>query len=120
MARDQSLEAASAHHPRPYRPLIIRIGLLLIVLAFAAWLRRPDGNLHLIFPEAPGDAILIETPRGEYVLIDGGTDPAMVAHTLGRRLPFWRRNLAIVVLTLPDPRHLAGQIAALQRYRAGR
>jgi hypothetical protein len=43
----------------------------------------------------------------------------MLANLLGRRLPFWRRSLAGIVLTIPDSYHLPGQIAALQRYHVG-
>jgi hypothetical protein len=117
MASDNLREAAGPR--RGYYSLVIRLGILAAVLAAAAWLRRPDGNLHLIFPEVPGDAILIQSPHGEYTLIDGGADPAMLANLLGQRLPFWRRSLAGIVLTIPDSRHLPGQIAAFQRYRVG-
>src|SRR5207237_7278804 len=73
----------------------------------------------VVFLETKGDAALIQTPAGGYVLIDGGADPTALATGLGRRMPFWRRTLDVVVLTSRDSMHLPGQIAALARYRAG-
>jgi beta-lactamase superfamily II metal-dependent hydrolase len=96
-------------------------GLLLAVLAVLAMLglrARPDGRLHVYFLSTPGDAVLIRGPQGGFVLIDGGSDPALLALELGQRLPFWRRSLDAVVLTRPDGQRLPGVVAALTRYRA--
>lgn len=93
--------------------------MLLSVLVLLAWRAWPDGRLHVVFFDTPGDAVLIQSPDGGYVLIDGGADPAALAAALGRRLPFWRRSLDAVVLTVPDGRRLPGQIAALARYHTG-
>ena len=101
----------------PRRKLIIQVTIVVAALALLAWRARPDGRLHVIFFETKGDAALIETPDGRYVLLDGGGDPAALAAALGRRLPFWRRTLDMAILTLPDGKHLPGQIAALARYR---
>src|SRR5262245_44664027 len=104
--------------PNPRRKLIIQILILVAALALLAWHARPDGRLHVVFLETKGDAALIETPDGRYVLLDGGGDPAALAAALGRRLPFWRRTLDMAILTLPDGKRLPGQVAALARYRA--
>lgn len=99
------------------RPLLI---LLLSALALLglAWPTRPNGYLHVFFLDTRGDAILIQSPRGEHVLIDGGADPVRLALHLGRRLPFWKRTLDAVILTRGDNQRLPGQVAALARYRA--
>lgn len=107
---------------QPSRPLWRRLappGLCLLLLIAAAWLQRPDGRLHVTVLPTAGDAVLIQTPAGRFVLIDGGSDPAMLALLLGRELPFWRRDLLATVLTAADGLRLPGQVAALARYRAG-
>jgi hypothetical protein len=104
--------------PPPWLRLAAPALCLLLLLA-AAWLQRPDGRLHLMLLPAPGDAMLIQTPAGRFVLIDGGRDPAMLAMLLGRELPFWRRDLLAAVLTRADGQRLPGQVAAVARYRAG-
>ena len=99
--------------------IALLIGALGIVLATLAWWQWPDGRLHIFFLETPGDAVLVQTPQRGFVLIDGGADPTALATLLGRRLPFWQRDLDAVVLTLPDAQRLPGQLAALTRYHAG-
>lgn len=71
----------------------------------------------MTFLAVPGDAIVIQSPAGRFVLIDGGSDPLALATHLGSHLPFWQRKLAAVLLTQADGRRLPGQVAALARYR---
>lgn len=94
------------------------VGALLVVLAGVFWHTRTDGRLRIFFLDTPGDAVLIQTPAGGFVLIDGGEDPSELALHLGRALPFWERRLVAVVLTRAERARLPGQVAALARYRA--
>jgi len=110
---------SDAASPSRYRKTFLQLALLAVALLALAWRARPDGRLHVIFLETKGDAALIQTPAGGYVLIDGGADPAALTAALGRHLPFWRRTLDAIVLTSPASTHLPGQVAALARYRAG-
>ena len=103
----------------PGRRLAIQAAILALILALLAWRAWPSHQLRVIFLETKGDAALIQTPSGGYVLIDGGSDPAALSAALGRQLPFWQRTLDLVVLTAADGAHLPGQVAALARYRAG-
>jgi beta-lactamase superfamily II metal-dependent hydrolase len=98
--------------------LATQFGILAAALLLLAWRSWPDGRLHVLFLAAGGDAALIQTPAGGYVLIDGGSDPAALVAALGRRMPYWQRNLDAVVLTSSDGRQLPGQIAVLARYHA--
>ncbi|MGB9753444.1 ComEC/Rec2 family competence protein [Roseiflexus castenholzii] len=97
-----------------------RVGLIIAALLGIAWTQRPDGRLHVFLPALTGDAALVQTPDGRYLLIDGGADPDALVAALGRRLPFWQRELALVVVTSPDGQRLLGQVAVLERYRAQR
>lgn len=102
--------------PPPILRLVFALAALALLLAVVAWRAQPDGNLHVFFLDTPGDAVLIQTPRGRYALIDGGSDPATLALHLGQQMPFWQRTLAAVVLTQADHGRLPGQVAALRRY----
>lgn len=102
----------------PWRTLALQLSLLAVVLAALAWRARPDSALRVVFIEGRGDAALIQTPAGGFVLLDGGGDPAALAGALGRHLPFWRRSLDAVVLSNGSAAPLAGQVAALARYPA--
>jgi beta-lactamase superfamily II metal-dependent hydrolase len=110
------------HKPSALRRTWLRLALIsgsaALLVAVLAWLQRPDGYLHVFFFDTPGDAILIQTPGGEHILIDGGADPVLLPLHLGQTLPFWKRTLDAVVLTRSDDQRLPGQIAALARYRA--
>jgi competence protein ComEC len=91
------------------------VGTLLVWLALLA---LPDGRLHVAFLDVgQGDAILITTPAGRQILIDGGPSPTALAWRLGQELPFWDRSLDVLVNTHPDADHLAGLPPLLQRYQ---
>ena len=47
-----------------------------------------------------GDGILIETPSGRQVLIDGGASPQALFAELGEVMPFWDREIDLLLLTL--------------------
>ncbi len=75
---------------------------------------RPDGQLHIIFCDVgQGDAILVKTPSGQTMLIDGGPD-RKVLDCLGKYLPFWQRNLTVAVMTHPQADHMTGFVEVFQ------
>ncbi|NMC51504.1 MBL fold metallo-hydrolase [Candidatus Kuenenbacteria bacterium] len=62
-----------------------------------------------------GDAILIETPGGAQILLDGGEGQAVLAK-LGKYLPMTDRTIELMVLSHPHSDHLDGLIEVLKRY----
>ncbi len=62
-----------------------------------------------------GDGILIRTPTGETIIIDGGPDSTIVSK-LGRNLPFYDHTIDLMVLTHPHADHIAGLVELLARY----
>lgn len=66
-----------------------------------------------------GDAVLVRTPAGHVILIDGGPNPSAVLSALGRRLGPMERTLTLAVLTGADQPRLAGAVAAAERYAVG-
>ncbi|MEX0918071.1 MAG: MBL fold metallo-hydrolase [Candidatus Paceibacterota bacterium] len=62
-----------------------------------------------------GDAILIETPDGVEVLIDGGRNRGVLAE-LARALGPFDRTIDMVVATHPDADHIGGLVPVLERY----
>jgi competence protein ComEC len=90
------------------------------VLAWLAVAQLPDGRLHVAFLDVgQGDAILITTPRGQQVLVDGGPSPAALTSALGDEMPFWDRSLDLVIMTHADADHLTGLVEVLNRFQVG-
>jgi len=88
----------------------------LTALFFWQWLKFDDGRLHLIFCDVgQGDAILMRKNNFE-VLIDGGPDKKVLS-CLSQNMPFWDKELEIVVLTHPQADHLNGLIPVLEQYQ---
>jgi competence protein ComEC len=95
--------------------------LPLLVVAILVWsvaLTMPDGKLHVSFLDVgQGDAILIQTPNGQDILIDGGPDPQKINLELSKKLPFWDRTIDLVICTQPQADHITGLVEVLQRYK---
>lgn len=67
---------------------------LLVVLIWRAALSLPDGKLHITFLDVgASDAVLIQTPTGENVLINGGESLSRLSSQLGGRLSLFERKL---------------------------
>lgn len=89
---------------------------LVAILVFLAVLSAPDGKLHLIFCDVgQGDGILVITPTGNQILIDGGPNNRILS-CLGKKMPFWDREIEAIVLTHPQNDHLTGLIEVLKRF----
>ncbi len=101
--------------------LKILIGLLMIVLIvwFLVLNQRPGRILETDFLNVgQGDSILIKTPRGQTMLIDGGPDNK-VLEKLGKYLQPLQKRIDIIVLTHPHADHVSGLIEILRRYSVG-
>ncbi len=62
-----------------------------------------------------GDSILIKTPFGQNILIDGGADNTVITR-LGENLPFWDRTIDLMVLSHPHDDHVNGLNDVIKRY----
>ncbi len=97
-------------------------GLLGMLSVAALWIAPalPDQKLHVYFLDiGQGDGILIETPSGRQMLIDGGKDAQQLFDQLAAVLPWWDRRVDVVLLTHPDGDHMWAQESLTQRYEVG-
>jgi competence protein ComEC len=91
--------------------------LMVAILVWSVALTTPDGKLHVSFLDVgQGDAMLIQTPSGQNILIDGGPDSQKINLALGQNLPFWDRTIDLVVCTQPQADHVTGLVEVLRRY----
>jgi len=92
--------------------------LLIVILVWSVVLTMPDNKLHVSFLDVgQGDAILIQTPNHQNILIDGGPDPQKINLELSKKLPFWDRTIDLIISTQPQADHITGLVEALQRYK---
>jgi competence protein ComEC len=98
------------------RPLPTGAGLVAVLLAISV-VSRPDGLLHItVLDIGQGDSILVEAPDGTTMLVDGGPDPELALRRLGEHLPFFDREIDIVVLTHAHQDHVAGLVDVVDRF----
>ncbi len=128
-AATKQLSAALLYNVRMDRqPLSMRAALLMIItfVVIAVWLPEvvrtkwleKDCNCLLVsfLDVGQGDAILIKTPDGFEMLVDGGRDSS-VLRELTKQRPFFDKKIDVVVSTHPDLDHVAGLVDVLNRYQ---
>jgi competence protein ComEC len=92
--------------------------LIAAILLWVAVLNTPDDKLHVsILDVGQGDAILVQTPSHQNILIDGGPSPRAIDLELSKKLPFWDRTVDLVILTEPQADHMTGLIEVLRNYK---
>jgi competence protein ComEC len=90
---------------------------ILTVLTWRAALAAPDGRLHLtVLDVGQGDGVLIQSPTGRYLVIDGGSRTTTLSDALGRRLPVGSRGLDYLVVAAPFPEQIGGVPGILARF----
>lgn len=94
--------------------------LLLAALAIFVWYALfawgARGTIEVTFFDVgQGDAALIQTQDGVQVLIDGGPDNTILSK-LGKAVPYWDREIELIILTHPHADHLDGLIEVLKNY----
>ena len=91
---------------------LVSTGVWLAVIGY------PEKNLQLIACDVgQGDAILAQYGETQ-ILIDGGPGNK-VLDCLSSHLPFWDREIEVVVLTHPETDHFGGLIEVFKRYKVG-
>lgn len=92
-------------------------GAMVAVLVWVAALNQPDGRLHVWFLDVGhGHAVLIQTPQGSQILVDGGPNPSQLRQAVGDALPFWDNALDVVIMTQAEDAAIGGLPALLERY----
>jgi competence protein ComEC len=106
----------------PLRPAIAGAALMTVAAVMTWWSALEPDNDRLsvtILDIGQGDAILIESPAGHRILVDGGPSGARLLNALGRALPVWERRIDLIVLTHPQDDHVTGFVELLRRFEVG-
>lgn len=97
--------------------LALTVSFICMILFWSAAGKSGDGRFHLVFLEAgSADAVLIQTPQGRNILINGGASTSELSDELGRRLPFFTRQLDWLIIASTDEDQLAALPRVTERY----
>src|SRR5687768_10024190 len=99
----------------------IGIGLIVLTLAlllvWRAAVAIPDRLLHITFLDVgSADALLIKTPSGKSVLVNGGPSVSTLADEIGRRLSSFNRRLDWLIIAGTDEEDVAALPRIVERY----
>jgi competence protein ComEC len=104
------------------KKIILFITAILFCLNVLCWkeifvLAKP-GYLTVDFLDVgQGDSAFIQTPEKHQILIDGGPGAAMLGK-ISQLMPFWDKEIDLVILTHPESDHMQGLLYLLQNYKA--
>jgi len=105
-----------------------KLSILLILFLFSVNLivwqiifyLNGDNSLEVTFFDiGQGDAIFIETPYKNQILIDGGPN-SMILEKLAKEMPFWDKTIDLIILTHPEADHITGLLSVLESYNVKR
>ncbi len=98
---------------------VITVATVLTILVLMTWravFTTPDGKLHITFlAVGSADAILIQTPGGRHILVNGGPSASMLSDGLGRRLPPLNRHLDWLIIASTQENQLSGLPRVVER-----
>lgn len=96
--------------------LIILFSLNILTWIVVFDLQRPHSFKVIFFDVGQGDAIFIETPARQQILIDGGPY-STILEKLAQEIPFYDRTIDLIILSHPEKDHLSGLNEVLKRYK---
>lgn len=101
--------------------VIFLASILVLVTIFVYQLfSLSDGKLHIVFCNVgQGDATLIRSPAGKYILIDAGPD-RRVLDCLKQYMPIGKHDIDLVILTHPHADHFLGMFDIIRHYTVKR
>jgi competence protein ComEC len=96
---------------------ILGFSALASIVVWIAVVNYPNENLHIITCDVgQGDAILA-TYKNIQILTDGGPANNKVIGCLSKHMPFWDREIEIVILTHPQADHFGGLAEVFRRFK---
>ncbi|HEX9838921.1 MAG TPA: ComEC/Rec2 family competence protein [Anaerolineales bacterium] len=110
----ESLKERQTNAPVGIGLVILTLALLLVWRAAVA---VPDKLLHVTFLDVgSADALLIKSPSGKSVLVNGGPSVSTLADEMGRRLSSFNRRLDWLIVAGTEEDDLAALPRVIERY----
>ncbi|MFQ3648685.1 MAG: ComEC/Rec2 family competence protein, partial [Anaerolinea sp.] len=104
----------------PLRRVAVGLAVCVLGLVGLTLTQRPDGRLHLYWLDVGrSSAVLMQTPQGAQILIDGGRYPTRLMTALGEVMPHNDRQIDMLILTQPEDADNAALLEVLRFYEVG-
>lgn len=103
------------HRKIIYSLLTFGIFSLLICTSILFYISKSSTTKISFLDVGQGDAILISQGNNQ-ILIDGGPDGTILLEQLGKEIPFWDRQIELVIATHPDKDHIDGLVDVFRTY----
>jgi competence protein ComEC len=101
---------------RYWRVATILLLCLTVGIVFYFAFKSHERPLRVVFLDiGQGDAIFIESPTGNQIIIDGGPGSTLVSE-VAKQMSLFDRSIDMIVVTNPDKDHFEGFIPLLSRY----
>lgn len=105
---------------RKYKYIFLALLLFASTLIWREVLVAGKGTLKFwALDIGQGDALFIETPSKNQILIDGGPSGKQVLRELGDVMPFYDKSIDLALLTHPHLDHVGGFPDVLKSYEVG-
>jgi competence protein ComEC len=100
------------------KKIIITLAFLVAIfyLSKIYYQEKNDQDLLVSFIDSgQADAILIKTPYQQNIIIDFGSNKGL--KDLSERIPWWDKNIDLMIITHPHDDHILGMISILNKYK---
>jgi competence protein ComEC len=95
---------------------IVTVLTVIVMMTWRAAFTTPDGRLHITYLDVgSADAVLIQTPGGRNILVNGGPSASLLSDGLGRRLPPLNRHLDWLIIASTQENQLSGLPRVVER-----
>ena len=105
---------------KKYAPTIFIVLLYfsaIVIWCFVYLQENRNDDLKVVFLDVgQGDSIYIEAPNGKQMLLDAGSNSAILSK-LSKVMPFGDKSIDVVIITNPDTDHMGGVVDILQNYK---
>jgi competence protein ComEC len=102
---------------RAVNPITLILVVALAILVWRQVLSQPDGILHVTLLDANGgEAVFIETPGGQCLLINGGVSTVQLSDALGRRMPLGSGGLDALIVASTQDIHIQALPRVVERF----
>lgn len=117
MLKEKFLASTSALRPVAWTIAFVFIFVCMIVF-WRSSATAGDDRFHVTFLDVgTADAVLIQTPEGRNILINGGASASELSDELGRRLPFFSRQLDWLIIASTQENQLSALPRIIERYQ---